>query len=250
MRITFYKDNNLYLYLLFAAEQLWYKYSWCRTRKSKHDCLPVVIGACRQSRIRVIKLVRLGLDIAAPLLEKDGTLKLVHLFRDPRGTIASRLVKTRWYPLFIANDDYSRVMKNAEILCKRMLKDFEAGSELIGRFPNRVKLIRYEDLNGNDDDVTFKVKDELRKFLDLIANSYTQKSKSKSSNDWIRLLNWKVIEIVDSVCYPVYQKLGYIRLDYQTWLNNRSGLTIPWPMPWDAYNWYTYTIWALLWYIW
>ena len=179
----------------------------------------MVTQACQKSRVRVIKLVRLSLTIAAPLLEKDPTLKLVHLFRDPRGTIASRLVKTTWYPLFIANGDYSRLLKNAAVLCERMLTDYEAGLKLRRRFPKRVKLIKYEDLNGNDAD-SLKVKDDLRTFLNLGKDSYIQKSKTNSTGDWVRALDWKMLEIVDAVCVNVYQKLGYSKIDYQTWLDS------------------------------
>ena len=214
-----YFFTNAIKYIFHIAEKLWFNFNRCRTKQSKHDCLPMVTEACRKSRVRVIKLVRLSLTIAAPLLEKDQALKLVHLFRDPRGTIASRLVKTKWYPLFIANNDYSKLLKNAEVLCKRMIKDFDAGSILRRRFPNRVKLIKYEDLNGNDVGA-LKVKDELRTFLNLNTESYSQRSKSNSTSDWIRTLDWKVIEIVDSVCGSVYQKLGYSKIDHQTWLDN------------------------------
>ena len=176
---------------------------------------------CRQSRIRVIKLVRWSLTIAAPVLEKDPTLKLVQLFRDPRGVIASRLVKTDWYPLKVKNANYSRILKNAEVLCKRMADDFEAGSKLRRRYPDRVKFIKYEDLNGHDAEA-LEVKDELRTFLNLGKSPNAPDSKSSSNSDWVRVLEWQVIKIVDSACANVYKNLDYRKIDYRTWLNKKQ----------------------------
>ena len=80
-------------------------------------------------------------------------------------------------------------------------------------------MIKYEDLNGNDAD-SLKVKDDLRTFLNLGKDSYIQKSKTNSTGDWVRALDWKMLEIVDAVCVNVYQKLGYSKIDYQTWLDS------------------------------
>lgn len=186
-----------------------------------HDCLPLVTQSCQKSRFRVIKLVRFTLDMVGPLLQRDPHLKVVHLFQDPRGTICSRLVKTWWYPLRVQDEDFTTVKRNAEILCNRMLIDYEAGVELIKLFPNRVKLLRYEDLNDKGE---FIVKTEIMPILGLSSfESLPQMSKQSSANDWMKHLNWKVIDIVDSVCSEVYKKLGYNHVNYQTWLNTNQS---------------------------
>ena len=110
------------------------------------ECLPYVTNACEKSSVRIIKLVRLCLDTAKPLLQRDPSLKLVQLLRDPRGIVYSRLVKTRWYSLFVKNGNYTPVLRHVKLLCKRMLIYYEAGIELVNMFPGKVKLIRYEDL--------------------------------------------------------------------------------------------------------
>ena len=76
-------------------------------------------------------------------------------------------------------------------------------------------------MNGDDAEADQK-KDELGTFLNLGKSSYALKSKRSSISDWIRVLDWKIIEIVDSVCDSVYEHFGYSKIEYQTWLNNNK----------------------------
>ena len=101
-----------------------------------------------------------------------------------------------------------------------MLIDYEVGRELAKAFPNRVKLIRYEDLNDT----------ELLQSLGISSAVYSQKSGRKSSNEWTTILDRTVLSIIDSVCSSVYKKLGYIQLDFDT-LQNKGPLQTFVPMP-------------------
>ena len=176
-------------------------------------CFSLIGRTCPESTIRLIKLVRLGLNAVAPLLQRDPALKVVHLFRDPRGIICSRLLKTDWYPLHIQNGNYTPVHQHAAVLCSRMARDYEAGQRLGYLFPNRFKLLRYEDLIYNGG---IETRRQLFQFLGLQSNEYLQGSKVINPSDWTEKLDRTAIRIIDEACASVYQKLGYLRLDIDT----------------------------------
>ena len=182
----------------------------CRRLRKKSDCLPVVTNECMKSPVRVIKSVRLSLDIVRPFLQRDSALKLIHLFRDPRGIIYSRLVKTRWYPLNITKGNFTPIERHVRILCNRMLEDVKAGRRLMDQFPDRVELLRYEDLLSNTMNQYIH---QLKKFLDMSFNEKRVKTNVRSLNEWVAKLDKKVVEIVDSHCSRVNDNLGYIKFD-------------------------------------
>ena len=179
----------------------------CRRLRTKSDCLPVVTNECMKSPVHVIKSVRLSLDIVRPLLKRDHALKLIHLFRDPRGIIYSRLVKTRWYPLNLTKGNFTPIERHIRLLCSRMVEDVKAGQQLMDLFPNRVKLIRYEDILSDTRSQSIK------QFLDVSFDETRVKKNVQSLNEWVAKVNKKVVEIVDSHCSRVYDNLGYIKLD-------------------------------------
>ena len=154
-----------------------------------------------------------------PLLHLDPALKIIHLFRDPRDIIHSRLVKTDWYPLTIREENYQPALKHAQILCLRMLKDLIVGKQLLRALPNRVRLVRYEDIFDYDDAATTT---EIFQLLDLNSNNYSHKQNSNSSHRWSTELEKATLPLIDSVCSLIYKKLGYIQTDFDTLRNNKS----------------------------
>ena len=188
----------------------WAGYRHCRRAHHKPACIPEIRRSCLKSKIRVTKVLRLQLDAVEPLLEDDKSLKVVQVFRDPRGIMCSRTVKTWWYALRI-NNGYSPIKVNARLLCNKMLKDFKAGKELMKRFPNRVKFIRYEDLVCRNRKTVVK---ELYEFLKLERRS-NKIQVTTSGFKWKQLLDKEDIEKIDDVCSDVYNALGFHKLSEQ-----------------------------------
>ena len=77
------------------------------------------------------------------------------------------------------------------------------------KFPNRVKLIRYEDLLSKTGNIS---KDHLMHFLGVSFDETRVKTNIQSLNEWVARLNINVVEIVDLYCARVYENLGYIKL--------------------------------------
>ena len=204
-------------------------------KNTQLTCFSQVIRSCEESTVRITKFVRLDLDNALELLERDHSLKVVHLFRDPRGILCSRLVKTSWYPLYIQAGNYTPVLQHATVLCNRMLKDFEAGQQIKKSFPQRFRFIRYEDLIYNGGILSRR---DLFQFLGLRSNTYLHKTKNSNLNDWTTKLDRNIMKIIDNVCSLLYHKLGYIKYGEDTIGTTTSETTfIPRPM---------FVLWCLL----
>ena len=150
----------------------------------------------------------MSLVAARPLLEACSSLKVLQLVRDPRGTICSRLIKTKWYPLKRESDNYTAIAENARTLCRRMTEDFQIGKQFMKSFPNRVKFIRYDDLVSGYRQTLW---DNLTKFLGVEKMILTEKIRDNPF-EWRTLLDQSVIDIVDKECSYVYSEHGYIPL--------------------------------------
>lgn len=100
---------------------------------------------CKMFPITLMKLVRMKVDILHSLLEKisDEDFHVIYLVRDPRGTMSSRWNKSKikWCK--------GKDCESEDIVCEDMDDDLTAiyGLKLI--YPDRVHIIRYEDIAMN-----------------------------------------------------------------------------------------------------
>ena len=166
-----------------------------------------------------------------PLLQKNPNLKIVQLFRDPRAIINSRLY-SRGYP---ARD----FTKNARALCKKMNWDFKEGKELLKQYPDRVKLIFYEDIKSD----VMKKSEQLSNFIGMdfqaaevnllnrvktnnaVAGRHIKapSSRSKDNAFWWRLsIPDSTLKIVQRECRTVLEELGLRLFNSSTDLKNLS----------------------------
>ncbi|XP_047495024.1 carbohydrate sulfotransferase 6-like [Penaeus chinensis] len=95
---------------------------------------------CRAAPVVVVRVVALALTAFIPLLEDDELEpKVVHLVRDPRGTLNSRRSLP---PAAHVYEEES----NVTAVCERYREDLVAAATLRQLFPKRYILVRYEDL--------------------------------------------------------------------------------------------------------
>ena len=187
----------------------------CRQQsKQLNECVPLLIPVCKEAKHRVTKVLRLSLDNTEVLLRDNPRLKVIHLLRDPRGTIHSH-IKTRWFPF--SDKSVEAVTNNADATCSRMLHDIEAGKRLMRQFPNRVKIIHYEDFND-----TIELAKHLYDFLGMeftekyrnFANTSDTRSATRRTDGYHKFsyrdtLSWETVQIIDSVCNNLYKESGY-----------------------------------------
>merc|ERR1712029_615688 len=133
--------------------------------------------SCPLFPVRVTKLVRMRMREARRLFddpEVGNGLKIVFLVRDPRGVMNSR-DSMEWCAKSSCNDP--------KVLCDNMQDDLLQAIEIKKQFPERVHLVRYEDLCL----FPFKQTDKILEFLSLpqrpIIEKYLEESTSSKRSE-------------------------------------------------------------------
>ncbi|XP_037092253.1 uncharacterized protein LOC119112255 [Pollicipes pollicipes] len=132
----------------------------------------VLARRCRTADTRVVKLVRPPLSALLPLLQDDqlgGRLRLVHLVRDPRGTVNSQLH---------ASGVWSGVHRDPTAPCRRLRADLAAARPL--RDP-RYARVRYEQLALQPRDTATDLLRQLRLPWPTSLDSYLRRHMNASA---------------------------------------------------------------------
>lgn len=206
------------------------EYDQCRHNKTQLTCLKEFEVECRKSN-RMIKTIRMNMDVAENLLKEFPQLKLIHLVRDPRGTYQSR-----------KRGQFLRNQKNLEAItksnCDTLLHNLQTGFKLNKLYPNRIKTVLYEDLAERP----LEAARDLYKFLGLTepvnfeqwvqnhtkagySNGYydTVRRDSKSTAySWRRYINLKVVQSFDKNCIDTYKILGLNTFNSYSDLHNKN----------------------------
>ena len=183
------------------------------------SCLRNEIAVCKNAKHRVTKVLRMSLDLMETFLNGSSNMKIIHLFRDPRAMLNSHF-QTAWSP--VRNGGETKIASAARALCDRISRDIEAGEKLQKTFPNRFRMIQYEDF----DDPLTKI-NRLYKFLGMSQANETQRFISQpdagltSGSDsnargnhpfkYRTTLKWATVKLIDQHCGAVYEKLGYTK---------------------------------------
>ncbi|XP_047737864.1 carbohydrate sulfotransferase 5-like [Hyalella azteca] len=204
-----------------AAFPIFYPKDYClREKFSGYLCASKEFSEyfCSKSRIHLLKIVSLRLKLAQSLLEEELNfdIRIIHLVRDPRGMLSSSKG-------IIVNDN----LLDPEYICENLREDIAVGQQISKNYPNRYKLVRYEDLaalpvsftkemlNFLQERPTIKVLTALNKLtnsfsvvLNTAKYSVTKYSKSKP-NEWRKYLNFSEVMNIQNVCGDVIAQLKY-----------------------------------------
>ena len=170
-------------------------------------CFKIFMERCLTSKHRVTKVLRMDTTNVEYLLRQHKNLKLIQIFRDPRGTVNSRHLCGWYYGRFTIPQD-------AEVLCHRIDNDLTSAERLMRLFPGRVKILQYE----NFDD-PFKVATSLYAFLNMGLEELTLKTLSPSRlisssgnrfhpDSYRQSMSWSTIQTVQRSCHKVIERLG------------------------------------------
>lgn len=193
---------------------------------------------CKTAQHRVSKVLRLSVDNLDAMLESRTNLKAIHLFRDPRAIINSRLY-TKWYP----SGTERNVLDNTKGLCHKMLIDFRQGVKLLEKYPERFKFVFYEDLNNDPFEKVMLLYKYLGMSLDpayysevktlsiFTANELRSERERNTAFWWRNTLSWKLVEQIDKICEDVIANLGYKKFVNEDALRNLSLASVDIPKP-------------------
>lgn len=112
-----------------------------KMRKMNIRCMEDGMRRCREAELHVLKVNRMKMNDAEMLLAKNPDLYIIHYVRDPRAIATSRIQRG------LCIDRYNRdLLREAELICRRMSDDIYHRKLLEAKYPNTTYLLRYEDL--------------------------------------------------------------------------------------------------------
>lgn len=151
---------------------------WPKCKIARTWCLSpeFINNLCYMYPFQIMKTVRVGLNATKSILTDPqfSDVKIILLVRDPRGTMASRSHRD-WCP---KNPDCN----DPELLCKDMVDDYWESTDLMMKFPNRLKVVRYEDMTDNVMNTTESIFNFLE--LPMQPQTYQFLKEHCDPNEW------------------------------------------------------------------
>lgn len=201
-------------------------------------------AACRSFPVQIIKTIRMAASEAGKLIEEypDLNLKVIHLVRDPRGTMNSRQHKD----IAVWCGKY-KACSSPDAFCSLVREDLKHACQLQNRYPDKYRLIRYEDLALDPPQTAeklFKFLDigpvarEVVEFLEthtqggsrLSSHSFLQppyrtvRNSTQAALEWCHKMQLKDIMKVQRSCRSVLNSLGYKTVNHTGDLNAEDVL--------------------------
>ena len=190
----------------------------CAKTQNLTDCVDAMETTCKQ-KVRLLKTIRVTMELVSRLLPTFPNLKFIHLLRDPRGVMMSRLKG------HVINDTVVSVTSN--ITCTRMYNDLIWALQLQQYYPERIKIMLYEAIAENPDKALQRMyeytgltlTDRVRQYVynhttaGLKSNGYyrTQRSNStETAHAWRSKISWSTAKTIDASCKALYDMIGLI----------------------------------------
>ena len=183
------------------------------------------------------KVLRLTTESLEDLLLQNDRIKVIHLFRDPRAIVNSR-IESRGYP---THD----VTSNSRTLCDKMSFDYEGGLRLMEKFPDRFRFIVYEDIKSNIESAIKKLYDfvgmnfnavQFQQFNRVKTNDPINRnplmSRTRSTDNakwWRSYLSFNKYTSIEGMCTAVVKKLNLTTFESRQAMLNMSvpSMTLP-----------------------
>jgi hypothetical protein len=171
---------------------------------------------CKLFPHQSMKIVRLRANLSETLLTDSSlNVKIVLLVRDPRGIMQSR----KYHDWCFGNADCS----NYSVVCGDMVSDYHAAGELLRKYPNKFKVVRYEDLAIESHHQSREIlnfyglpfDEAVKKFLDTHtkANEGDKYSTFRNSEsvafNWTKKNSFTDVEEIQHDCKEAMKLWGY-----------------------------------------
>ncbi|KAL7646130.1 UNVERIFIED_CONTAM: hypothetical protein RMT77_003031 [Armadillidium vulgare] len=170
---------------------------------------------CKNQTLFVMKLVRLGVGLIEPILKSNSNIHILFLVRDPRAVMNSRRATVKWC---IFNE-----CKNTSLHCSHLEQDIKDLKKLQTLFPDRITLVRYEDLAlsplKTSKDIFKVIGLEFTLEVERFVEEHTKKNidspwstvrkSSKHVLSWTKKIDNKTLVDVQNFCLKGMKTLGY-----------------------------------------
>ena len=204
-------------------------------------CLTYHADLCNKAKYRIIKTIRMSMELVQSLMSYLPQLKVIHLVRDPRA-----ITQSRTYSLKMNMSKETEM--HSKSLCKEIRFDVNFTYTMADICPTRITMILYEALAENPRDAARYI----YKFLNMeftreieywvFQSSHaaenngffgTQRENSTfASSHWRNEINITDVQLIQQHCKDVMDLLGYVSFKSERELRNfdvpaRVGVTIP-----------------------
>ncbi|XP_023932891.1 carbohydrate sulfotransferase 3 isoform X1 [Lingula anatina] len=188
-----------------------------KKRPEEHQCVPILSKYCNHAKLVALKILRLRMEWLPPLLDKNPGLKVIHLVRDPRGSLFSRMSRR----LNICD-----VNCEANVRCFHMARDLRWRRKMEAIYPGRLIELKYEsyaekplmELNRIYNflnipvppDVEDWVQENTDAFFERKGNyATTKENSSAAAHAWESRIPVAMAMDIDNVCADVLEDFGY-----------------------------------------
>ncbi|XP_066298369.1 carbohydrate sulfotransferase 1-like [Branchiostoma lanceolatum] len=189
----------------------------------------VLNEACAKSKLNVAKIIRINdINLFEEIVENGSTIeqkvKIIHLIRDPRAVIASRIrVYNLHRPGPFSGDLVDK--KAVKALCKRMVENVQTQDGVPNWLLGHYALIRYEDvamapvamterlyhfIGTEGDDAVFDWLEKNTNAKKPDESPYSLKRNSRDTVDaWRRNLSLSAVLKIQNICRDALKMFGY-----------------------------------------
>lgn len=196
----------------------------CLKNASLDKCLKTIEPICAKTTYRILKTIRIPMELVTILMKIWPNLKIIHLIRDPRGITNSRLRAAEFSMA-------QMVLSHSQNLCSRMYVDVMITQRLQKEYPNRLKLVFYEALTARPLEgaryiykfLNLAYTDNIIRWVKSTTNASENASKQyygiKRSDvkslafSWREKLDLLKVQVIDYFCKDVYSVVGYIQMN-------------------------------------
>ncbi|XP_005106612.2 carbohydrate sulfotransferase 1 [Aplysia californica] len=211
----------------------------CFAKKTKCktylNCFSRMLRLCLTRPLMLVKTIRFRLDWTENMLRENSNSAILYLIRDPRAVITSQLSA-------LINPLKLNLTQSLKIICPQLREDIGALKRLTLRYPDRVKMVRYEHgalnpLKYARDIYRFIGMDLTDNVVDFV-NSITsaraddslfgtvRASSAEAMDAWRHRVSFDEAREVDRWCSDVLPDLGYKLLTSKAELKSNSSLLL------------------------
>ena len=176
------------------------------------NCLTMMEQICDSSALRTTKTVRLNMRAAEIMFNYLKNFRVIHLIRDPRAVVLSRLGDSTYHGQFSG----SSLTKEASLYCRGVLNDVRVRKRIEERFPGSVLQVIYEHFVVNPKAQV----DAIYSFLDepvpegvqqwLFKNTAGEiQNSTHIAEKWQDKMSFKKARLINEACAELFEAIGY-----------------------------------------
>ena len=194
-------------------------------------CIKILTDICIKSKYKIVKTIRISMDLVQNLIDFIPNLKVIHLVRDPRAITNSRTHSR--------NMKMSRETKTHSIaLCKEMHLDVKVTQILKNKYPKGITMVMYEALAENPLEGAKYVYKFLGVKFDSVIEDWIYSSThadnsngfygTRRANSTIASSHWRnettieKVDLIQNYCKDAMDLLGYVPFNTQEELRNTA----------------------------